>query len=246
LVIPRRSRWFIAVCSLTLCTCGSDDNSDNTGGGEVHTGTSVEGSSCSVDDECLTGLSCMVGQVVRDRENNAATVNVCARKCERPSGDCGQDEECLSPAVDSSQAYPSLCMTRLAPGTFAACGAKETAACTEGEVCLPVYAQSQELLGSVCVQLCQLGSQADQDQAACAEGLSCRSVLTDTTEYGACMRSAARAAECGVLQGEACSDADYCVSDGSTAHCVKNCREDKTCDAGQTCTALADDRWFCK
>jgi len=248
LVIPRRSRGFItlgyvAVCALRLCACGGDDSGESAGSGasEVHTGSSVEGALCTGDDECLTGLSCVAGQVVRDRDNQATPVHVCARPCARASGDCEPSEECLSPAIDASQSYPSLCMTRLAPGTFAACGAQPTAACTQGEVCLPVHAQSDELLGSVCVQLCKLG-----DPNPCAAALSCRSVLADNTQYGACLRIAPRAAACGVLQGVGCDDTDYCVSDGSAARCVKNCSEDMTCEAGHTCTALTDGRRFCK
>jgi hypothetical protein len=250
----------LALILVPMLGCGDDDDGGQPAGGTGGTGGSSggsgggggqsanagsggsgdlleEGSTCTSDRECSSGLECMQAAV------QGVGVRVCARPC-TDDPECNGDV-CGSPYTRRPQ--DAHCIN-IQQDQFGDCGPGHTAVCDPQRVCL----YFPDVTIGVCVNLCSPDGSADSDAGApigeCQAPQACIEDIVATPDpsvmIGVCGTQAARNDVCGIEVGGFCGDDDLCApddpeADESPSHCRENCSTSGTCVAG-TCTSVTD------
>lgn len=266
--LGRRLAWVFSACLLAVCACGGDDNKSSSssagaGGGSAgasgraaagsgssdrgssgsgaSNGSGAEGTDCSSDSECGTGLKCLPGAVLQS-QSRSVLIKVCARACTQDS-DCMDKETCTSDVT--RQPKDALCWSTTTEA-FKPCGPADTSKCSGDLECLPVIADDGSIAG-YCIQPCDLPSAAMKTAPPCPEGLSCLDEL-DIKDVGLCAKRAARNETCGPEIGTLCGTEDVCLSDpkDGSSLCYQDCTTTKMCETGKTCTTVDVDLAYCE
>ena len=257
-----RLAWVLPACLFVLAACGGDDDKNSssaagspasaggggkpaaggggTGGGSTGSGRGEEGTECSSDTECGSGLKCLPGAVLQG-STRSLLIKVCARNCLEAS-DCMSGETCTSDVTN--QPKDALCWSTTTEA-FKPCGPAATSKCVGDLECLPVI-MDDGAVGGYCVQPCELPS-ANPMARPCGDGLSCLDGL-DIEGVGLCAKRVGRSETCGPEIGALCGPEDVCLNDpkDGSSLCYQDCTKTKMCETGKTCIQLETDLSYCE
>lgn len=215
-----------------VTAAGSGNGGAGKGGSAAGGGSAQEGKPCRADEDCESGLSCVIS-VIGD-----FGFKHCARNCSKTSP-CKDGEMCRTSTSNPDDSY---CRDAVKEA-FKPCGPGNTSYCESPLTCI----FPDEGVGTpvgICFNFCQLptSSVSISDPAVlkeCASGLICAAALGDP-DLGVCAKTVPRGEMCSIESGTLCGTGDLCVTEDASgaSSCYQDCTSGAMCSNGKPCTKI--------